>query len=154
MGFQAAADFETVDPRHDRIEQYQIGLHEGGALQALFASLGDKHAKVPGLQVFDDERQVRWRVIDNQNGRRDTACGGFSSRHRNQLSTFDCNRTSARARSGFTLLPGAGQGGLSCRLPATQIELALLVLAPPSGTPSVQPTALTERSCQDSIELF
>src|SRR5207245_270373 len=71
---------------------------------------GDEHAKVPGLQVFDDERQVGWRVIDDQDGRHGTACGGFSNGHRDRPSTFPAAGLRARY-TGFTLLPGAGQEG-------------------------------------------
>jgi hypothetical protein len=66
------------------------------------------------------------------------------------------NQLASAAESGAT---ADTWDGLRARLRArlisdAQRELLDLVLPPPAGTPSAQETALTERACQGSVELF
>ena len=56
-----------VHPGHHHVEQDDVGLHVGGALQSFLAALCHDDSKTMTLETFDDHGQVGRRVIDNQN---------------------------------------------------------------------------------------
>ena len=69
IGFDAAADFETVHARHHHVEQHDVGRLGGDALERFLAVMRGDDLEILGRQLRFEQLDVGENVVNDENAR-------------------------------------------------------------------------------------